>query len=189
MALDFSGGLRRMMRDRGFVLFCLINFIWTLGIQSSAPFFTVHMVQDLNFQVGTISLLATTTTIASVVAVRLAGNLIDRYGPARITALGMLLVPLMPLAWTLANTPLSVGIVRAYGVIAWAGVQVGGHALDATHHTAGIPRPVHRHFQHHQRPGGHHRPPSPAAISMPTMASTWCSTSRRRGAAWAPCSI
>jgi MFS family permease len=55
------------------------------------------MVQDLHFQVGTISLLATTTTIANVMAVRWAGNLIDRRGSARITALGMLLVPLMPL--------------------------------------------------------------------------------------------
>ena len=87
------------------------------------------MVQDLNFGVGTISLLATTTTIVNVVAVRLAGNLIDRHGPARITALGMLLVPLMPLGWSLANTPLSVGIVRAYGVIAWAGVQVAATPL------------------------------------------------------------
>jgi predicted MFS family arabinose efflux permease len=127
--VDFGGGLRRMLQDRDFVLFCLINFIWNLGVQISGPFFTVHMVQDLEFGVDTISLLATTTTIVNVAAVRLAGNLIDRHGPARMTALGMLLVPLMPLAWSLAYTPLTVGIVRAYGVIAWAGVQVAAMPL------------------------------------------------------------
>ena len=66
------------------------------GIQISGPFFSVHMVENLGFGVDTIALLATIVTIFNVFAVRFAGTLVDRKGAERMTAIGMLLVPLMP---------------------------------------------------------------------------------------------
>lgn len=126
---SFAEGLRAFVHDRTFILFCAINFVWTLGLQISAPFFSVHMAETLGFGVDTISLLATITTFCNAFAVRLAGTLVDRKGAERITALGMLLVPLMPVGWIFARTPFTVGLVRIYGVIAWAGVHVAAMPL------------------------------------------------------------
>lgn len=122
-------GWRVFVADRRFVLFCVINFVWTFGIHISAPFFTVHMVENLGFEVDTIALLATVSTVVNIVAYRIMGNLVDRKGPALMTALSMLLVPLMPLLWILARTPLHVAMVQSYGNLAWSGFRVAATPL------------------------------------------------------------
>ena len=125
----FVQGLKAFTRDRGFILFCAINFIWTLGIQLSGPFFSVHMVENLGFGIDTIALLATIVTVFNVFALRFAGPLVDKHGAGKITAIAMLLVPLMPVAWMFAQTPMEVGAARVYGVLAWAGVHVAAMPL------------------------------------------------------------
>jgi MFS family permease len=129
LSVGFREGLEHFCRDRVFLMYCATYFVWNFGIQLSAPFFTVHMVKNLGFDVAMIALLTTTVTVVSVIAVRIAGPLVDRHGPERLTAIGMLLVPLMPLAWTLAHTPFEVFLARAGGVVAWAGVQVAATPL------------------------------------------------------------
>jgi MFS family permease len=125
----FREGFRHFVRDRLFLTFCLVQFIWNVGIQLSGPFFSVHMVQTLGFGVDTISLLATVSTIVNVIAVRVAGPLVDRKGAEKVTMVGMLLVPWMPFLWIFAKSPFAVGLVRSYGNIAWAGVHVAAMAL------------------------------------------------------------
>lgn len=127
--MGFQEGLAVFSHDRTFVLFCIINFVWTLGIQLSGPFFGVHMVENLGFGIDTISLLATIVTLCNVFVVHFAGSLVDRQGAGRITAVGMLLVPLMPVGWIFARNPFTVGLVRVYGIIAWAGVHVAAMPL------------------------------------------------------------
>ena len=122
------GGLREawgsLRGNRPFLLFCGINFLWTVGINISGPFFTVHMVEGLGFSADTIAYLATFTTLFNVVALRLAGGLVDRHGAPKMTAIAMLLVPLMPLLWVFASTPVHIGIAKVYGFFAWAGFHV-----------------------------------------------------------------
>lgn len=125
----FAKGWRVFVADRTFVLFCAINFVWTFGVQISGPFFTVHMVEDLGFEVDTVALLATVSTVVNVVAYRAMGNMVDRKGPALMTAVSMLLVPAMPLLWIMARTPLHVALVQGYGNLAWAGFRVAATPL------------------------------------------------------------
>lgn len=115
--------------DRGFLAFCGIHFLWTFGIQVSSPFFTVHMVETLGFAADTIAYLATVTTVFNVVALRLAGELVDRHGAPRMTALAMMLVPIMPILWIFARTPFHVGVAKVYGFFAWAGFHVASLPL------------------------------------------------------------
>jgi len=125
----FVEGWRAFVADRRFLLFCAINFVWNVGVQISGPFFTVHMVEDLGFEVDTVALLATVATVVNVVAYRAMGSQVDRRGPAVMTAMSMLLVPLMPLLWILARTPLHVALVQSYGNLAWAGFRVAATPL------------------------------------------------------------
>ncbi|MHB0856023.1 MAG: MFS transporter [Anaerolineae bacterium] len=122
-------GLRVVARDRRFVLFCAINFVFNLGIQGIAPFFTVHMVEDLKFPVDTIAMTVTAATLATILVSRPVGALIDRKGAAVVTSVSMLLVPLMPFFWIFAHTPLQVGLVQVYGSLAWAGCRVAAMPL------------------------------------------------------------
>ncbi len=126
---SFGEGLRLFLADKTFVLFCLINAIWNFGIQLCAPFFTMHMSQTLGFSVYTISMISTTTTVVHVLALRLIGGPADRRGSEYATALGMLLVPLMPIFWIFARTPFHVFLVQSYSFVAWAGFHVAATPL------------------------------------------------------------
>jgi len=124
-----GAGFRHLRHDRRFALFCGINFAWSLGIQLAAPFFTVHMAETLGFASDTIAYLATVTTAANVLALRYAGALVDRYGAVKMTAISMLLVPLMPLMWIVGRTPLHIGLIKVYAFLAWAGFRVAATPL------------------------------------------------------------
>ncbi len=128
-----AGGMRAawdyVRRDRSFVLYCLANLVWNFGTSLSGTFFTVHMVENLGFSADTIAYLATVTTVFNVVALRYAGDLVDKYGPARVTAVAMLLVPIMPLLWIFARTPFQVGVAKVYGFLAWSGFHVAALPL------------------------------------------------------------
>ncbi|MHB0856022.1 MAG: MFS transporter [Anaerolineae bacterium] len=124
-----GSGWRALRRDHLFVAFCLINVIWTAGVQGIVPFFTVHMASDLGFSVGTIAYLTTASTLASILITRLMGNLVDRKGAAVITAGSMLAMVPTPLFWMLARTPFQVGLVQAYGNLAWTGAAVAATPL------------------------------------------------------------
>jgi MFS family permease len=121
---NFLDGWVLVFHDRRFVLFCVINFVWNLGVGFAGPFFPVYMVKDLGFQVDTVALLVTITTAVTTVSYWLAGFWVDRQGSLKVTAISMLFVPLLPLLWIPARTPLQVGLAQSYGNIAWAGFQV-----------------------------------------------------------------
>jgi MFS family permease len=124
-----GSGWAAFMQDRRFLLFCVVQFVWSFGIQISGPFFTVYMREDLGFSVDTIALLATGTAVANIVAVTVIGRLVDDKNIAKVTAIGMLLVPLMPLTWYFVTTPVSVLGAKVYGVWAWGCVHVASLPL------------------------------------------------------------
>ena len=124
-----GSGWGAALKDRRFIIFCAIQFVWSFGIQISAPFFTVYMRDDLGFGVDTIALLATGTAIGNIVAVTVISRLVDDKNVAKWTAIGMLVVPLMPMAWYLVSTPWGVLAAKVYGVAAWACVQVSSLPL------------------------------------------------------------
>jgi MFS family permease len=124
-----GGGWGAAIRDRRFMLYCAVQFVWSFGMQISGPFFSVHMREGLGFSVDLIALLATGAAIGNIVAVIIAGKVVDDKNIAKMTAIGMLLVSLMPLGWYFARTPLSVLGARLYGVAAWACVHVAGLPL------------------------------------------------------------
>ena len=123
-ATSFLAGLPSLAAQRPFVLFCLVNIVLSFGVNLSGPFFTVYMVKDLGFEVDTISIIVTVSAVITAVGYGIAGRLIDRYGVDKISAISLILVPFLPVAWMFAHTPLQVILARGYGSIAWAGFQV-----------------------------------------------------------------
>ncbi len=124
-----GGGWAAFLSDRRFLLYCGVQFVWQFGIQISGPFFTVYMREGLGFSVDTIALLATATAVVNIFALAMAGKLVSDKNYAKMTAIGMLLVPFMPLSWYFAHSAWGVLGAKAYGVIAWACVHVAGLPL------------------------------------------------------------
>lgn len=120
---------RVFLRDRNYMWFCAVHFAWNLGIQLSAPYFAVHMVQTLHFTAEDVALLSTVATVVNIFALRIAGELVDRKGAPIINAISMLLVPLMPLLWIPAKSVVALMLVRCYGSIAWSGSRVADTPL------------------------------------------------------------
>jgi len=126
---SFVEGWRVFSRDRRFVAFCAAHFIWNFGVSFAGPFFQVHMVEDLGFNVETIALLATITTPVNVLGYWLAGHWVDRAGAQRAMSVSMLFVPLLPVIWIFARSPWHVGLIQSYGFLAWAGFHVASTPL------------------------------------------------------------
>ncbi len=128
----FIEGWRVFARDRRFVLFCAMEFIWNFGISLAGPFFQVHMVKDLGFGVDTIANLVMVTTPVNIIALRLAGELVDRKGALPVMRVSMLIVPFLPIVWIFARVPWHVALVQCYGFISWAGYHVAVTPLILT---------------------------------------------------------
>ncbi|MEN6479316.1 MAG: MFS transporter [Anaerolineales bacterium] len=121
--------LAAVFHDQRFMLYCGVMFVWSFGQQLSAPFFTVYMRESLGLSVETIAWLATGTAVVNVGALIGAGRLVNDRTAPKMTAIGMLLVPLMPIAWYLAADAWGVLAAKSYGVIAWALVNVSNLPL------------------------------------------------------------
>ena len=121
---NLKAAWRIVSHDKNYLWFCTTHFIWNIGIQIGAPYFTVHMVQDLGFSVENIAMLSTIATVVNILALRVAGELVDKKGAPLVAAVSMLVVPLLPFLWIFPKGLLGVGLVQAYGALAWSGFRV-----------------------------------------------------------------
>lgn len=84
-----------------FLLFCSFAAFWNFSINIAAPFFTVFMVDTLNFTAAMIGVVTVSNTIANLIVQRRVGFLADKWGNRNVAVAFMLLIPLLPLLWGL----------------------------------------------------------------------------------------
>lgn len=82
-----------------FILFCVFAAVWNFSISIAAPFFTVFMVDTLNFTAAMIGVITVANTTANLIVQRRVGILADKWGNRNVAVVFMLLIPLMPLLW------------------------------------------------------------------------------------------
>ncbi len=102
-----------------FVALILITGLWNFSINVSGPFFNVFMAKDLHFSASTVGLMAVVTSLTGFLVFNRIGSLSDRWGPRKVQLISMWLIPLMPIAWIFAKTPLHVAIINAFGGVMW----------------------------------------------------------------------
>jgi len=123
------GSLNVLGRDRRFLYFCLVSFVWNLGIQLAGPYFNVYQVEVLGFSVDTIAYILTIASVAAALLVRIAGELVDRFGAIKLMASSMLLVPLIPVLWLWGRTPGQITLIQCLAELAWSGYRVSATPL------------------------------------------------------------
>ena len=113
-------GLRQlfagMTRLPTFMRFVISHSTLYLGVMISSPFINIYMVEEVNFNVGVISLVATVSVLGTLVGMRIMGRLHDRFGITTTMRTG-LLIPLIPIAWLWVLHPWQAYLVEAISAL------------------------------------------------------------------------
>jgi MFS family permease len=89
--------LLRPLKHQGFRPVLIFFLYWLLAVGVSAPYFTAHLIKNMQWSFGLIATAGITTSALSIVCHPIWGRMVDRYGhrPVLIlTSLGILHLPL-----------------------------------------------------------------------------------------------
>jgi MFS family permease len=125
--------LPRLFNDlRGqsqFLLLVLTAAIWNFAINVSAPFFNVHMLQELHFTASQIGLLNAVVSLSALLVQNKLGSLVDRFGARRLQLLSMLLIPLLPLGWIFATKVWHIALLNVFNGFFWGAYNLASFNL------------------------------------------------------------
>ncbi|MBN1565718.1 MAG: MFS transporter [Anaerolineae bacterium] len=108
--------------------FTLGHGVLMFGVMFGGPFISVYMAEELDFSVGTIGFVTTTSVLATTIGMRILGRIQDRYGITWTMRFG-LGVPFITSAWLLVQHPWQAYIVSALAALTWAGYNLGAFNL------------------------------------------------------------
>ena len=104
---SFREKFRLPFENQQFRRFMAFSSWWSFAMQFAAPFWVVYMVRDLGMDYGTVTLLTTLGTFASLYCVRFWGRLADHFGNKPVLLLMVIGKAIFPILWIFA-TPGSV---------------------------------------------------------------------------------
>ncbi len=107
-----------------FFQFCLVMAVWNLALNVAGPFFNVYMAQELGFTAAMIGVATIASSVTRVLTQRKIGELADRWGPARVQWLGMLLIPVLPILWMFARELWHVLVINALAGVFWGAFEL-----------------------------------------------------------------
>lgn len=104
-----------------FILLCaFVNFTATLA----SPFFSPYMLQDVGFSYITYTVLNSAAIISTIGFMTWWGKRMDRGGSINVLKITSLLVPFVPLGWTLTRNLWWLAGMEVFSGFAWAGFQL-----------------------------------------------------------------
>lgn len=135
--LNLFSMLRTPFQDVNFRNLMIFLASWSFAINLAAPFFTVHMFQRLEFNVFTVTALATTSQLANITVLKTFGNLADRFSGKSVMAVSAPLFLACVFAWVFTSRPdslwVTITIVAAIHIvtgIATAGITIASTAIS-----------------------------------------------------------
>lgn len=130
----FGELLRQPFRSVNFRALIIYNALWNFAVNLAAPFFTVYLLQQLNFSITYVIALTTLSQVTTVLALRWWGRYADRYGYKSILFLCAPLYLICILGWTFATFPDShrFTLPLLVGLHALMGVATAGTGLSAS---------------------------------------------------------
>lgn len=119
LRLSPGEALRDFKAHPGFLVLCSVMALWNFSLNIAGPFFSVRMVQDLDFTASMIGTLTIIATVSSLLVQRRMGILADRIGPRRVQMFCMLLIPFLTLAWVFITRFWQVALVNTFSGALW----------------------------------------------------------------------
>ncbi len=112
-----------------FLAFTIVSFLWNLSLMVAGPFFSVYLVRHLNATPTQIGLLAAASSIMNIVGQRMWGRLNDRRGATWVMRVTGLLIPLLPLWWSLVPNVWYLVVVESISGFLWSGYSLSSFNL------------------------------------------------------------
>jgi MFS family permease len=114
----------RRFRDSNFVKFIFYAAAITFGTQLAAPYFAMHMLENLGFSYLEYTAVQAAAAAAGLFAFPVWGRHADRVGNARLLKTTGLLLPLLPAAWVFARTAWELVAIELFSGFVWAGFNL-----------------------------------------------------------------
>src|SRR5206468_462219 len=99
------GMLLAPFRDRNFRRLIVFLSTWSFAANIATPFFAVYMLTTLAYPMTAVVILTTASQVSNIAALRLWGNVIDRYSNKAVLQYSAPLFLLCTLAWTFTGLP------------------------------------------------------------------------------------
>ena len=115
--------------NKEFLNFTLIMLLWTFAVQLAGSYFGVFQIQELGSTTRNIGTLATISALSSLVGQRFWGRFIDKRGSPWVMALCALLIPFVPLIWSIVTRPWHGAFASLSGGFLWAGFNIASFNL------------------------------------------------------------
>ena len=114
----------KRVKESNFAKFVLYVASISFAVNLSAPFFAVYMIRDLNFSYVTYTIIVTTATIATLIAIRIWGRHADIVGNMKVIHLTSFFLPLIPILWLFSHNVVYLILVQAFAGFIWAGFNL-----------------------------------------------------------------
>ena len=96
----------------------------SFSVNVASPFFTVHMLRDLNFSYLLYTLITLSAVLTTLSGVRLWGEHADHVGNVRVMKLTALFIPLIPFLWLFSHHPLYLICIQVMAGFCWGGFNL-----------------------------------------------------------------
>jgi MFS family permease len=127
--LSIPGVLKSLKGQSFFIKLTITAAVWNFAVNISGPFFSVHMLQDLKFSAATIGILAVVQGISTLLVQNQLGVFSDKLGARKVQLFGMILIPLLPLAWAIATKAWQIGVINTFAGIVWGAFNLASFNL------------------------------------------------------------
>lgn len=119
--------------ESNFVKFVLFVALMSFAVNLAAPFFSVYMLRELQFNYLSYVIIQTTVTLFVLLTLSTWGKNSDRVGNVSVIRLTGMIIPSLPLLWLFSSSKIYLVFVNALAGFAWAGfnLAVSNFIFDA----------------------------------------------------------
>jgi MFS family permease len=121
--MSFMDFLKDLHTTR-FGVFTVAASLLSLGVNMSGPFFAVHMLNNLQLNYISYTILIVTPIAATIATLGLWGRIIDRFGSLAAIRLSAIIVCLLPLPWVVTTSYTILLIVQVISGFSWSGFNL-----------------------------------------------------------------
>ena len=117
-----EGWLR--LRHSNFVRFSLFFVLMQFAVAIASPFFTVYLLRDLEFSYLQFTVITGAAVLTQFLTLTQWGRISDVFGNRRILSVSGLIIPVLPILWTLSTNTWYLIVTQALSGFCWAGFSL-----------------------------------------------------------------
>lgn len=114
----------KRIKNSNFAKFTLFVSLLNFSVNLAAPYFSVFMLKDLNFNYLTYTILITIVPLTQILVIRRWGHIADRVGNLKILKFSSLIISTLPFWWIVYRNPIYLGLIQVISGFAWAGFNL-----------------------------------------------------------------